>query len=76
MGELCYLAYIEMIKAWNNEPRWTTAHSIYKKLLLRKQAAHPMTPDDLVAHDLAWQVLFQTHIMPYERMKEKENGTI
>ena len=76
VGQQCYLAYIKMVAAWNKEPRWTTAHKIYKGVLDAKQAASPIITDELVAKDLAWQVFFQNYVMPYEREKEKENGTI
>ncbi len=76
VGQLCYLAYIPMVEAWNKGPRWTTAHKIYKKLSLDKQAASPMITDEIVATDLAWQAFWSFYVLPYEIEREKEHGTI
>jgi len=76
VGQLCYLYYIKMVEAWNKEPRWSTAHSIYKKVLLAKQAASPIITDEIVAADLAWQVFMFEYVYPYELERKKENGTI
>lgn len=75
VGQMCYLEYKDMVEAWNKEPRWTTAHNIYKQLK-HEQTVFVEDSDVLVATELAWQVFFQTYVMPYEREKEKENGTI
>lgn len=80
-GQHCYVAYKEMVKAWNKEPRWTTAHLIYKDVLNAKKADAAANEfagvsDGLIALDLAWQVFFQKYVMPYEDQKERENGTI
>ena len=76
VGQMCYLSYIRMVEAWNKEPRWTTAHSIYKKLSLAKQAASPMITDQIVAADLAWQIFVFRYVWPYEQEAIKRNGDI
>lgn len=76
VGQRCYLHYVKMAARWNKEPRWTTAHSIYKGVLDARQAASPIITDDLVAQDLAWQVFFQRYVWPYEQEAIKRNGDI
>ncbi len=86
VGDLCYIAYKEMVRRWKEEPRWTTAHNIFKDLknpnhkcaFLYKNLdyTHYGSQDLGLAENLAWQVFFQNYVMPYEREKEKENGTI
>ena len=73
-GDRCYPEYRKFVDAWKAQPRWTTAHSLYKQLLVNRQ--HCDSLDSKAALDLAWQVFFQLHVMPYELMKRKENGDI
>jgi len=75
VGQLCYLSYIKMVEAWNAAPRWTTAHAIYKDLLLHRDHT-AMTLDQVVAADLAWQVFMFEYVYPYELKKKAENGSI
>lgn len=81
-GDYCYKHYKEMVDAWKTSPRWTTAHNLYAKLNLdRMTDLTQMSPDadhdmNFYARDLAWQVFFIKYVMPYEDLKEKENGTI
>jgi hypothetical protein len=70
-GDRCYVFYKEMVEKWRAEPRWTTAHNIFKSM-----AGIDLSTDDGVAHFLAWQVFFQLHVMPYELRKREENGDI
>lgn len=72
VGDRCYFFYKEMVRQWKENPRWTTAHEIYKELL---QKEHPGW-DNCAAINLAWQVFFQLYVMPYELKKRKENGDI
>lgn len=65
-GDYCYAAYKEMVEKWKTNPRWTTAHNIYKEV----------TQNCSIATDLAWQVFFQLYVMPYELCKRDENGDI
>lgn len=76
VGQFCYLEYKKMLTAWKAAPRWTTAHKIYKSVLDAKQSASPMITDELTAKDLAWQMFFMLRILPYESLKEQENGGI
>jgi hypothetical protein len=71
-GDKCYVFYRAMVDQWNDNPRWHTAHSLYKNALFNFKT----DPDDIVAHSLAWQVFFQLHVMPYELKKREENGDI
>ena len=71
-GDRCYVYYKEMVDAWNKEPRWTTAHEVTKTMLI----AEGDSTTEATARFLAWHVFFNTHVMPYERKKQKENGGI
>lgn len=74
-GDLCYIYYNSLVEAWKKEPRWTTAHNLFKKMIFQ-DLARPMDEDMITAAQLAWQVFFIKYVMPYEDLKEKENGTI
>jgi hypothetical protein len=72
-GDLCYVHYKRMVDKWKANPRWTTAHEIYRDLYY---AGGSLGHDDSIARDLAWQVFFQLYIIPYELKKREENGDI
>ena len=72
-GDFCYLYYKPMVDAWSADPRWTTADAIYQDVLERRPI---MAPNKVAALDLAWQVFFNLHVMPYELKKREENGDI
>jgi hypothetical protein len=71
-GDRCYVYYRYMVYRWRDEPRWSTAHILYRELL---DTFHP-SDDEEAAHHLAWQVFFQLHVLPYERSKQQQNGDI
>jgi len=73
-GDRCYVCYKEMVEKWRAEPRWATAHDIYKDVVLR--GTQFGVSDYAVALELAWQVFFQIHVMPYEQLKRDANGDI
>jgi hypothetical protein len=84
-GDYCYIFYKEMVKEWKGNPRWTTAHKIYEKII--RDDIDVLSPglDDEVrgmlierktARKLAWQVFFQVYVMPYEQEKREQNGDI
>lgn len=79
-GDRCFVYYKRMVEAWTACPRWTTAHKLYKEVMICRLAQEPGIPayvsDGQVALELAWQVFFQKYVMPYEDKKEKDNGTI
>lgn len=79
-GDICYTFYREMVIKWNKQPRWTTAHNIYKEMQFIIKQAHPqwfLGPcDNCAAYGLAWQVFFQKYVMPYEDDKCRLNGDI
>jgi hypothetical protein len=72
-GDRCFVFYRELIRAWKAEPRWTTAHELYKHL---KNEMPYLGADDQTAYSLAWQVFFNIHVMDYERKKLLENGEV
>lgn len=71
-GDLCYVHYKHMVDRWRANPRWTTAHEIYKEV----DGRPPEDYDAIIAQQLAWQVFFQLHVMPYELKKRDLNGDI
>jgi len=73
-GDRCYVPYKKMVDEWRKEPRWSTAHKIY--MGLTRMPIGEMNEDDWVAAQLAWQVFFQLHVMPYELKKREENGDV
>jgi hypothetical protein len=77
-GDLCYVFYKELVRRWKKEPRWTTAHNLYKGIKAYTAGSFFYGPDEdhVTAIELAWQVFFIKYVMPYEDLKEKENGTI
>jgi len=73
-GDLCYIHYKRMVDQWRANPRWTTAHEIYRDLMISPTVA--IDVNEQVARRLAWQVFFQLHVIPYELQKRDENGDI
>lgn len=78
VGDRCYKFYKSMIDSWRKEPKWTTAHNVYKNMLYSLHMAHfaNIPCDDCTAAQLAWQVFFTLHIIPYELEKRAINGDI
>ena len=74
-GDYCYVEYKRMVDRWNDDPRWTTADAIYREQVLRYDE-HMGKSSSTAATQLAWQVFFQIHVMPYELEKRRENGEI
>ncbi len=75
VGDICYYFYKKMVDIWKENPRWTTAHNIFKLKNHELQIFY-FSKDAKIAYELAWQVFFQKYVMPYENKKEKENGGI
>ena len=67
-GELCYVFYKNIVRMWGAEKRWTTVHNILKFIT--------QWNDEKTAHVLAFAVFFIWVVVPYEKQKELENGTI
>lgn len=81
VGDRCFLFYREMLRAWRKSPRWTTAHDLYRDIVLCRREIEAIDMvheelDSIAARDLAWQVFFQLHVMPYELQKRTLNGEI
>ncbi len=74
-GDRCYKWYRWMVDEWNKEPRWATADKIYTQVTIYHQQRQ-LTREALVALDLAWQVFFVMKVIPYEELKQEENGDI
>jgi hypothetical protein len=76
-GERCYVFYRDMVRSWKSNRRWTEAHRIYRRTrALSEQLRRDEKIEDATALELAWQVFFYKHVIPYENEKEVENGTI
>jgi len=75
VGDICYLYYQRFIRRWKETPRWTTAHNIYKEWALERTCPG-IGEDEIAAGDLAWQVFFALHVLPYEIEKRAENGEV
>lgn len=86
VGDLCAIAYTPIIRAWREEPRWTTVHtkifpmlSSIQKLLERRIGNDwkKFTKSDAtVATKLAYDVFFGLYVLDYEKKKREENGDI
>lgn len=83
-GDLCYLAYRKMVDEWKLIPRWTTADRLYREMIIEPRLHDAMITDghsqrlisEVAAVELAWQVFFVFHILPYEEEKRELNGDI
>jgi hypothetical protein len=87
VGDPCFVFYDYLVAEWKKEPRWKTAHRLYRDIVLDDENELFWKTfetlqykfyllDIKAALNLAWQVFFQKYVMPYEDLKEKENGTI
>ena len=76
VGDLCYLYYKDMVVKWKKEPRWTTAHNIYEKMIERlgsvswgvdnpelEPAIRAMVLQRKAAYQLAWLGRFFSKLM-------------
>jgi len=75
VGDRCYHFYKIMVEKWKKHPRWTTAHFIYRDLK-KDIKENKYSEDTITAYELAWQVFFLLYVMPYEKVKQRENGNI
>lgn len=84
VGDRCFLYYREMLRKWRSSMRWTTAHEIYRDTVMNCKETNPLLvlggdqvmKDKEAAINLAWQVFFNRHVLPYEALKCTENGEI
>lgn len=85
VGDKCFLFYRDMLRAWRASPRWRTAHELYRDtVMLPLKNETPNAPlwaadsmrDDRAARELAWQVFFSLHVLPYELQKRTLNGEV
>lgn len=71
-GDRCYNYYKQFVDEWRANPRWTTVDTMYQWVL----KSHDAEVKWETAKQLAWQVFFNLHVMPYELKKREENGDI
>ena len=85
VGDKCFIFYRQMLRAWRVSPRWSTAHELYRDMVMSPAIAPDFSErvdkqqeykDDRAAVELAWQVFFQLHVMPYELQKRTINGEV
>ena len=66
-GDRCYVAYCEIMKDWNKNPRWTTIDNLWKAI----------EPDDNKRAILLALIIHMVfHGIAYEELKREENGDI
>jgi hypothetical protein len=79
-GDRCYYYYRKMVDKWKANPRWTTAHEIYKdmtqQILQERMDMLHYPTDDYIARELAWQCFFNFYVLPYEMEKMEQHGNI
>jgi hypothetical protein len=81
-GDLCYYFYKKLLNEWAKEKRWTTAHNLYKQLVLNIDHLAELSDtnytqgDKVTALHLAWQVFFSFHVLPYEGDMREKNGEV
>lgn len=68
VGDLCFLAYSQIMDAWRKDPRWTTIHNQFKVMTGMN--------DNNAAAFLAFLEFYFNHGHPYEIEKKEENGDI
>jgi len=71
-GDRCYVFYKKLVDEWRKEPRWSTVHRLVKEHWYQVET----DDDDQIALQLAWDVFWAIHVLPYEEQKRKENGDI
>lgn len=64
MGDYCYVDYKYLLDNWRSDNSWTTVDRLY--MIVKRWNYRSM--------DLAWQVFFALHVLPYEIKKREENG--
>jgi len=68
VGDACFLEYNRLMAAWRKEPRWTTIHDEFCRLMGMSDAD--------AAKFLAFLEFYFNHGHPYEIEKKEENGDI
>lgn len=68
VGDLCFLEYYQIMRAWRENPRWTTVHNEFKRIF--------KVDDKKAAAFLAFLEFYFNHGHPYEIEKKEQNGDI
>lgn len=88
VGDLCYVFYKHMMLCWEDEPRWRTAHRMFRQFSEEPEATeyfqhvydkvmHKFELADVVcAAKLAFIEFYRNHVSKYEDLKRDENGDI
>lgn len=88
VGDLCYVFYCHIMTVWREEPRWRTAHRLFKdfseqpkaceyfEYVYNKLANKFELADVVCAAKLAYNEFYRNHVSKYEDLKRVENGDI
>jgi hypothetical protein len=88
VGDICFVFYSHMMKAWNEERRWRTAHRLYRSFILEPETNEYLQyvydriltkfekADVITAGKLAYEVFFNLEVMKYEKEMMERNGGI
>ena len=88
VGDICYVFYDHIMKVWRDEPRWRTAHRMFRQFSEEPEATEYFEyvyekvknnfelADVVCAAKLAYNVFFELVVIPYEREMIEKNGNI
>lgn len=87
VGDICYVFYSHLVRAWKDNPRWKTAHRLFDLEIDASDNEYFQYVYDRLQHNfelkdvtkaaaLAYKVFFHRYVMRYEFKKMLENGDI
>lgn len=88
VGDICFVFYSNIIRAWKEEPRWRTAHRLFRQYSEEPEAneffsyiydrlMHKFELDDVVcASKLAYMIFWDKYVIEYEKEQCLKNGDI
>jgi len=88
VGDICYVFYKRIMEIWREEPRWRTAHRLYKDFdyepegngyweFVYEQVMCKFEKIDVIcASKLAYKMFWDLHVYDYEIQQLEKNGNI
>jgi len=88
VGVLCKVFYAHIMRTWREEPRWRTAHRMFRQFSEEPEATWYFNyvydrvqtkfelADVVCAAKLAYMEFYRNHVSKYEDQKRIENGDI
>lgn len=88
VGDLCYIFYDHIMRAWRDEPRWRTAHRMFKDFSEQPEVCEYFNyvydrvmqnfelADVVCASKLAYKVFWDRYVYDYEIQMMEKNGDI